>query len=771
VCCDIVNGHTITNSQTTSGLGLTHTSNIVVENGGILIVNSELALGEGGTILVEDGGTLDLRASAFITTCVDAISWGGVIVESGGELKMSGGTMEKVSRGVTILSGSIIDISGGQIYGQALISANGVQIDGTPSAFNFRDIAISGFKKGILVDNGVSGLIFFNPMISNVTTGVHLNGATNCKIITGSIEVNSDYGRAVLMSSATGSTIGFLNPCGGAIRAEYSPECLIIDNNVAGSISLLSSPGTTIDFNRATNGCLVHRESNNCTVVSNNIQGLTGVSISNNVSFIENTVKEDEFFYAMSDIFTEGTVISNNIIFDATRGLINQGSLHGEYMDNQIDSDSHCIEASGSPNGIYHCNQLYSNQGGLLIQENSDGQEFKFNTIGATNDMEIRSILGRQGVNGTEHWGNQFVGGNTISHLDFIGTAQSPFFVDSDFTYTLPDNPIPANNQWFRDEIFVNNTLDCGDDPTGSSGFWEVNNSIGRCNRYQSLLDQFGMDSPQMTAFLLNALRLGYSEDHFINDCNGDPWPPDDCFTKIIEIEEALIGEPFSSPSSLELASLMPSRTENVRDHTATTNNRIDALSIQVQGEYRQFLSERKERLKTLKEEIDDIKCDNYILQTSVDIMLAYIDHYLIRENETNDYRILLNYARLCAAEYGRSVYLARAVAIEYTNEDFSVNDTCLRSKIDPRSAKYNNNNQRGTVYPNPSTGIIEMSFTNPKFGKIFILDANGRTVNTYHLTGVTKLNIDLEGYQGLHLIKLVESNGSVELHKCIILE
>jgi hypothetical protein len=61
----------------------------------------------------------------------------------------------------------------------------------------------------------------------------------------------------------------------------------------------------------------------------------------------------------MSDIFTEGTIISNNTIFDAERGLVTHGSIKGEYMNNQIDSDSHCIEASGSPSGIYHCNQLY----------------------------------------------------------------------------------------------------------------------------------------------------------------------------------------------------------------------------------------------------------------------------------------------------------------------------------------------------------------------------------------------------------------------------
>ena len=207
--------------------------------------------------------------------------------------------------------------------------------------------------------------------------------------------------------------------------------------------------------------------------------------------------------------------------------------------------------------------------------------------------MEIRSVLGMQGINGTEHWGNQFIGGNTVSHLDFIGTAQSPFFVDSDFTYTLPVNPFPANNQWFLDQTWVDNTLDCGANPTGSLGFWDMNNSAGRCNRFQALLDQFGMDSPQMTAFLLNALRLGYTEDHFVNECDGDPWPTDDCFNKIIEIESALIGEPFSSPASIQLGTLMPSSPRDVSNHMIT-NNTIAALSVQVQMEYRQFLFETR---------------------------------------------------------------------------------------------------------------------------------------------------------------------------------
>jgi hypothetical protein len=198
-----------------------------------------------------------------------------------------------------------------------------------------------------------------------------------------------------------------------------------------------------------------------------------------------------------------------------------------------------------------------------------------------------------QGINGTEHWGNQFIGGNTISYLSPDETGSSRFFVDSDFTYTLPVNPLPANNQWFLDQTWVDNTLDCGANPTGSFGFWDMNNSAGRCNRFQAISNQFGMDSPQMTAFLLNALRLGYTEDHFVNECDGDPWPTDDCFNKIIEIESALIGEPFSSPASIQLGTLMPSSPRDVSNHMIT-NNTIAALSVQVQMEYRQFLFETR---------------------------------------------------------------------------------------------------------------------------------------------------------------------------------
>jgi len=106
------------------------------------------------------------------------------------------------------------------------------------------------------------------------------------------------------------------------------------------------------------------------------------------------------------------------------------------------------------------------------------------------------------------------------------------------------------------------------------------------------------------------------------------------------------------------------------------------------------------------------------------------------------------------------SVVITNANGCSSTSAEFGTNV----SIEEPGSNLYVN------LYPNPASGNVNISFTEPVKGMIELIDVNGRSISTWKIQDYqTTISLDIAGFaSGIYQLK-INTEGSVQYKKLII--
>ncbi|MAO55915.1 MAG: hypothetical protein CMM61_09465, partial [Rhodospirillaceae bacterium] len=203
----IINGGTMTYGTGVSGLRLDNTANLIVDNGGILSLQGNGAIQDGGTgtnlLTINSGGTLSYNSASTTQVQVGLVLDGTIEVDQGelifnkagtlnGTIDIASGAVFRLDGGVTHTVGPTLDLTG---TGEIKISAgglvfnvdndleidNGLTLEHVFSTFNIaaaKTLTVGGtynWGGGEIAGSGLAD--FVTGSILNVTGGTVLNTA------------------------------------------------------------------------------------------------------------------------------------------------------------------------------------------------------------------------------------------------------------------------------------------------------------------------------------------------------------------------------------------------------------------------------------------------------------------------------------------------------------------------------------------------------------------------------------------------------------------
>jgi len=179
----------------------------------------------------------------------------------------------------------------------------------------------------------------------------------------------------------------------------------------AGQVFLVNCSHITVnvkDISRVSVGVFLFN-SHECTISSSSISNAwTGIDLlkSTNNAISENVILSAD--HAGIDLapFSDGNVVSHNIINDNSRGVY-VWSGHNDIHSNSMDNNSLCINLDyGSENNIIRNNTIGNNSIGVLLWQESRNNSIEDNSI-SYNDVGVELVYNCQGNTIAE---------NTISH-------------------------------------------------------------------------------------------------------------------------------------------------------------------------------------------------------------------------------------------------------------------------------------------------------------------------------------------------------------------
>jgi len=134
--------------------------------------------------------------------------------------------------------------------------------------------------------------------------------------------------------------------------------------------------------------------------------------------------------------------------------------------------------------------------------------------------------------------------------------------------------------------------------------------------------------------------------------------------------------------------------------------------------------------LDSLTIKLDQLDCLEQIVKDWKKIHKVFVKKLRNENVTTSEISEVETISIKCSDEYGDGVHIARIIMADYNNLYYDTNDDCRKTQTDPRSSKGNNiDNFDFQVYPNPSSGHINVSFENETSGDILLIALNGSIV------------------------------------------
>lgn len=767
--------------------------NIIVNNGVTLHVHlANLSFLQGKGVIVKNGGRLILQGTT-IDVCDPTLSWAGIKIESGGFFDTDDTYLYNVANGIDAKSNSTLQIYNLTIDGKSSSTGIGINLDGKVNDDFINTINISNLKYGVYAHDGNSYYGITSGRITNVQYGVFLLSSPT--VVSGLYMHNVDYGIWSMSSPGSmflGNEIYLYNS--GILS--YLSQNTLIDGNIisqpktTGNVGVLMflSPQSNIQDNTHIEGKTIGVSSwassgaiarNSIEVIGNNNSSGGGIVnlFSSGNQIIDNYVNANNSSFGIESNSSNDIEIKNNqtSVFSNTAQL-RSAAIRSTGSTGEIIEDNRA-EGVGNATGILiqnagmntiKCNDVISPDEALGIYIASDEQGIIGNELTGAQDLTIRSVVGIQ-----NHEGNKFYGGNaTAFGLTNNDLDNSKFYVNGSIPYHMPANPDPSGDQWFKSK--AQSDYQC----SGTAGPGWVPFKGGNPNeicKYWLHIKSIRNSKPELFFVkLYHLLKYAKSRPNFtIPNCvKLDPLFQSLCgLTKLVDINEALlsIGKNSVNTSNLETYQQNYLIQSSEQEKLATINQlKVEMESIKPQFDANAV--NNNSRLDSLKNELNLINCTEVIVQKWKGILKLYVDFLKAREVSQENRAATLAYSSECSDTYGDMIHLARAMANTFDQANFEAYDNCFNGST-PRTSKVDSETIKLQVYPNPSSGLVNIKMSASFTGQIFVKTLDGKLLQSKTVKNSYIDEIDLSHKAGVYFVELIDINGYKTTQKVIILE
>lgn len=447
---------------------------------------------------------------------------------------------------------------------------------------------------------------------------------------------------------------------------------------------------------------------------------------------------------------TTNTVLTKNIFTNAvvSLGNVTSGVFQGNELNNNLPFDSwHSIN---SPGGVYCENTVSSGSKGMFFDGNNMNTFLASTTFNnAQTGIEINEVLGPQ-----VRRGNMWLG--TFSNLGASYTGDPARVFLSLFTTRplLPWRPTNFN-------------------PTNLFGFTNIS-TIEDCD--SQILTPKDKDLTAIDLQIINNTSVWQNvanewiakwylcikllkNPNLLSDPNFSAWfnniqNSDVYLSAVIHYQlENLVSE---SENQNILALLDSYNMSNISasDYYNATASVI--LPIQVQ---------KTAKMTSLLQLIDQLNGNHYMDVMVKKVYKPYIESMLdpTRILDVVEMSYLDSVAHLCPQLHGPAVYIARTFLTD--TEQYDVQDiVCSQTQTRSIEAKINNAPNEPLLYPNPTTGIVQIE-SNIVLNQVLVYDHIGMLIRSFAPSN----QIDIQDLPaGLYLITLKNMHGDITTHKVI---
>jgi hypothetical protein len=133
--------------------------------------------------------------------------------------------------------------------------------------------------------------------------------------------------------------------------------------------------------------------------------------------------------------------------------------------------------------------------------------------------------------------------------------------------------------------------------------------------------------------------------------------------------------------------------------------------------------------------------------------------------------------AAQCPLAGGDAVYQARSLLSLYSSTVYNDKQNCYEIGLNYRTIKPKIDVKTGEqvvkIYPNPTSGLVSITFNSIENGSIIVVDILGRNVFQQVLTEAkNSIKLDLNNLQaGVYFIKIYDNEATLSTHKITIIK
>ncbi|MBC2709197.1 MAG: hypothetical protein HF977_16080 [ANME-2 cluster archaeon] len=445
--------------------------NIYVENGAVLnLINATIQMGDGFSIIVESGATMNVTSDSIITRDSGYYNFN---YNSGSRGHLSASTIEysytlqiNTTNNITITD---CTIHNNQYHGIHLTSASGY--------VNITDCSIANTVQGhdIFIDSSMNNILRNNSLNNN-------NGDY-------SLYVTGNYDQDI-------DTTNTAN--GGLVYYNYSDSGTITNENNIGHVTIANC--TDLWFT----GCTIHN-GDGVRIVGSSSSGISGSTFENNakdgVYFTDssnNTIKDSHILDNIGNgILSDGTSsdnrIINNSVINNSKGIFLRGIGNNNITDNNIseNSDGGISIGSGTEHfgdNIIRNNTILSNSG-IGVTFYSNNNDLSENTISGNGNL---TLLFESPYYNNYIWRNNTANGEEVNyyHDEHDIIIESKYLSASNVSNVGKITLINCTNIIIRDSVLSNSSKSgYGIFLQNSNNNSLTNNTISN-NFYGILLDE-----------------------------------------------------------------------------------------------------------------------------------------------------------------------------------------------------------------------------------------------------------------------------------------
>jgi len=112
---------------------------------------------------------------------------------------------------------------------------------------------------------------------------------------------------------------------------------------------------------------------------------------------------------------------------------------------------------------------------------------------------------------------------------------------------------------------------------------------------------------------------------------------------------------------------------------------------------------------------------------------------------------------------------LARALTNTFDSAYYDEYDGCIDEPVNPRAKK--TNTLKALVQPNPTKGEIWINLDKAITGKLEMYDMSGKLLKSIKLENENQYSLNIEGNEGVYLLKIISDSGESYIEKIIVIK